>query len=327
LNFGLPREQPIAFLWDATQGKLYLDLNRNGDLTDDSDGKFSSDSGGPKDVLQSFKGIRLMLQTQSGRRPVVLDLDLWDYRSGNSAIYATAKLRSYWSGKFTLEGRDWQLGVIERPQTSDFSGRNGYLLLRDWGKRDEPLNVEDGSLDAFVFPANLFFRGKAYRVECVPEQQDDRSRYRVQLAEQPVGLGEVKISGEFIRRLILKGGPFTVVLDEPSGTSQVPLGTYSGYQVQLQRGGVIASLDQLSSEQGVSKRIVVKGGMTAALVGGPLTNSVTVSRRGKSLVLSYRLVGAGGETYRRLQQASSKPPRFTIFQGEKKLASGEFEFG
>ena len=34
-TFGTPAEQPTAFLWDYTKGKLWLDLNHNRDLTDD----------------------------------------------------------------------------------------------------------------------------------------------------------------------------------------------------------------------------------------------------------------------------------------------------
>jgi hypothetical protein len=52
-----------------------------------------------------------------------------------------------------------------------------------------------------------------------------------------------------------------------------------------------------------------------------------VQRRGHSLNLQYRLVGAGGETYQPLRQDPNEPPRFTIYRGEKEIASGKFEFG
>ena len=62
-------------------------------------------------------------------------------------------------------------------------------------------------------------------------------------------------------------------------------------------------------------------------VGGPLTNSVTASRHGQDLRLDYRLVGAGGQSYQLANQDRSKPPEFAIYKGEKKIASGAFEFG
>jgi hypothetical protein len=61
--------------------------------------------------------------------------------------------------------------------------------------------------------------------------------------------------------------------------------------------------------------------------GGPLANGVSLNRHGKRLSLNYRLVGVGGETYRLLQQDPARPPEFVIYRGDKKIASGKFEFG
>jgi hypothetical protein len=70
-------------------------------------------------------------------------------------------------------------------------------------------------------------------------------------------------------------------------------------------------------------------GKTPAVLdaGGPLTNSVTASRHGQDLRLDYRLVGAGGETYQLVKQDRSQPPEFAIYRGDKRIASGKFEFG
>ena len=68
-------------------------------------------------------------------------------------------------------------------------------------------------------------------------------------------------------------------------------------------------------------------------VGGPLTNSVSVNRRGKILLLNYELVGAGGVlvgaggAYQLVNPDRLHPPEFVIYQGDKKVASGKFEFG
>jgi hypothetical protein len=62
------------------------------------------------------------------------------------------------------------------------------------------------------------------------------------------------------------------------------------------------------------------------LAGGPLTNSVDVMRRGKYLALNYRLTGVGGG-YQLVNQDRSHPPEFTVYQGDRKIGSGKFEFG
>ena len=70
------------------------------------------------------------------------------------------------------------------------------------------------------------------------------------------------------------------------------------------------------------------GKTTAVLkAGGPLDNNVTANRQGPDLVLNYHLVGAGGETFRLAKRDTTKPPKFAIYKGDKKVASGDFEFG
>ena len=61
--------------------------------------------------------------------------------------------------------------------------------------------------------------------------------------------------------------------------------------------------------------------------GGPLTNTVTVSRHGRDLRLDYRLVGAGGATYQLADATRSEPPEFAVYKADRKVTSGKFAFG
>ena len=61
--------------------------------------------------------------------------------------------------------------------------------------------------------------------------------------------------------------------------------------------------------------------------GGPLTNTVTISRRSRSLVFSYRLVGADGASFQAKTNGVRDQPAFAVYQGERQLATGKFEFG
>ena len=75
-------------------------------------------------------------------------------------------------------------------------------------------------------------------------------------------------------------------------------------------------------------RISVSDKAPAVLdAGGPLTNSVTAIREGQDLRLDYKLIGAGGATYQLVKHDTSKPPEFAIYKGDRKIASGKFEFG
>jgi len=62
-------------------------------------------------------------------------------------------------------------------------------------------------------------------------------------------------------------------------------------------------------------------------VGGFLTNSVSVTRRGEVLVLSYRLAGQDGSDYSFAPDRPRTEPEFAVYQGDKKIASGKFQYG
>ena len=47
---------------------------------------------------------------------------------------------------------------------------------------------------------------------------------------------------------------------------------------------------------------------------------------GVATTMLYRLTGAGGP-YQMVNEDRSHPPEFTIYQGDKKIGAGKFEFG
>ncbi len=64
----LPK-QATAFIWDNGRGRLYLDLNRNHDLTDDPKGIFASVS---RDDRQTFTNVHLVLPIGAGSGPAAV---------------------------------------------------------------------------------------------------------------------------------------------------------------------------------------------------------------------------------------------------------------
>ena len=62
----------------------------------------------------------------------------------------------------------------------------------------------------------------------------------------------------------------------------------------------------------------------------PLTPSVTVKRAGRLLTLDYQLLDGDGRKYRRNGPAvtdSSLKPKFAVYQGDRLMDSGNFEYG
>ena len=326
LNFFGDASNAIPFLWQEDAGKLYLDLNRNQDMTDDPDGVFKTPAVKPV-FAQTFTNVHLVFNTAAGKSRLLADITLYDY--GSMRICNLA-VRSFWQGKLTLQGRDWQAGLVQKTVNGQFdrwdSLENCRLLLRAWEKRDQPFNANDGSLTTVPFSRKLFVDGRAYQVDWTMGSKEGEAKPALQFTEQTAPLGELKITGQFIRRLVLPGGPYLVILDEPAGGVKIPTGSYDQPNIQLEEKGTVAFCDSRLSL--VGGRIAVDGKTTAVLkAGGPLTNSLTASRQGQDLVLDYHLVGAGGETYQLAKQDATKPPTFAIYKNDKKIASGDFEFG
>lgn len=322
LKFRMSDTNAMPFIWERDAHKLILDLNRNQDLTDDPSNAFEASS--HSDFYAEFTNVRLPFQTSQGACRILADLRFYTY-SGQPTC--TLAVRSYWHGKARLGGGDTQVGVV----WSDLSGamlfEKGQMVLRPWEKRNESLTVSLGSMDGFSFAKKLFFNGSAYQVDVTAESKNGELVPSLQFTEQTVPLGDLIISGKHIRRLVLNGGPSLVILDQPTERVKVPIGNYSSQpRVLLEQDGKKASIDVNVAPSG--KRLSVESAAPATLTaGGPLTNSISVSRHGQVLRMDYRLIGAGGAAYQLASQDRSKPPKYAVYKGDRAINTGAFEFG
>jgi hypothetical protein len=202
--------------------------------------------------------------------------------------------------------------------------------------------------DAFAFSPKVFFEGRACQLDWSAEPRGREEKLALRLTEEQPALGELRITGSFIQRLVLTGEPYVVVLAEPPTRVKVPRGRYQPYRVWLQQGKAEAYFNfgvpqsgMANVVEGISgsqmpvlgpplpeQAVVVEEGWTAVLaVGGPLTNCVSATHRGRNLLLSYRLIGSGGGEYRMAGGGDRKPPQVTISRSGIKVGSGQFEFG
>jgi hypothetical protein len=313
----------IAFAWDRAAGKLYLDLNRNLNFTDDPAGVFECPDKAYSKYYQTFTNIHLSGQTPSGNREWLVDLNLYNYGSRPGC---TAAMRSFEQGRVTLQGADWQVGIVENPFDASNPLDGSFLLLRPWAARNESFSTSPGSSVTVPLPRKLFFQDQAWRLDCTNEWSGNNARLRLQFAPEQPALGELKVAGDFIQRLTLQNGPYLVVLDRPGPVARVPVGRYSQPGVWLKQGDAEAYRETgyLRSEKGIAVDEKKPAMLTA---GGPLTNSLIAGREGKNLRFNYRLLGAGGEVYQLTRQDRSHPPEFAVYQGDRKIASGKFAFG
>jgi 2-amino-4-hydroxy-6-hydroxymethyldihydropteridine diphosphokinase len=339
--------QSLPFAWDVRERKLYLDLNHNGDLTDDPAGVLTASDGD----LQLFRGLRLRFGSEAGPYDVLVDAHVFE--QGDTArvfLY----VRSLWEGAVGLGGKRWYLAVIDRPNgrigpTASMSKVGARMILRRWADHDQPClwwhaslrHVHDLShvklvdfpfryagnaevFDAFNVPANLFLEGQAYRIEYHVESGGNLAvAFR---AFQPPR-GKLHLGGEYLRRVVLDGGSagFTAVLDSPLAELEVPAGVYPRQIVLLQRAG----FTNIAAGLGTNLLTITETNLAALNVGGPLQNAVRISPDPSSgtVSLNYQLINVAGISFRLAYQDEKAPPRLEIRQGDRQVAQGRFRFG
>jgi len=318
LQVGQDTNNAYAVVWDQPKHKLYVDLNGNLDLTDDPVGVFSSAG---KGFQQVFTNVTLPVKTAAGLHPAILDLHLFTDAQG---IWAQVQLqsRSLWQAKVALAGEEWQVAAVD-----NLFGREGptaakFLLLRPWAVRTNRVSVYDLTSGIVPFPSQLFWLGRAFHLEHRFDTGGETPVCKLELTPQQQPLTELKLSGESLYYAVLHAtNGYTVVVREPPGTLKLPQGIYTVSAVWLKKGA--AEAYRLAD----GPLLINATAPTNIVLGGPLTNSVTLTRQGRKLRMDYRLVGADGGSYRLTQEDRAKPPEFTVYRGGKKVESGKFEFG
>jgi hypothetical protein len=369
LKFGGGPSNAVSFVWQPGVQKLFLDLNRNHDLTDDAAGVFTGRITGPRIPTvnhQVFTNVHLRFPATSAGAPMLVDLNFFQY--GAEALpNVNVMTRSYWRGKVAVAGHDWEVGLLQNVSEQPGSFARGQLLLRPWEQRDKafigwsdsqdayavPFEYRNRALkgaDAFELTRRVFFEGHAWQLDWDAEPGSDPAPFAVRLTEERPALGELQITGQQVERVVMTGGPYAVVLSRPAGSVPVPVGSYNQPTLWLKQGEDQAYFNSLPKSGAPTEpdprcggvrpvwgvpeagKVVVVGEHTPAVLamGGPLTNTVVVSRHGRELKLTHHLIGAGGGEYKLWEYWRKKgdvPPQFVINKGDRQIASGKFAFG
>jgi len=328
LSWGYADSRTSAgLLWDVDVRKLFIDLNADGDLTNDGD-PLVSDEG--SSYYQSFPEFEVSFTSAEGTRsfklaPRFVNAD-WS-RQGQFSI------ASAYAGDIDLHGQTCHLKVwddLDKPLTDP-----RYFLI---AQKDKDGNAE--SPGYFSTPRSVFVGDRCYDLALTPSPQaDGRAGLTCTLTERDVPTGTLAIKGQWVHRLALedksppadgRGILNMIVIPQLSADSAtVPAGTYSVEKFTLQPGGDKPAFSPMS--WGWEKSVTVTEGQTAELaIGGPLKQTVDVSRTGSTLTFSYALTGAGGEPYdlRQLHNFDyNKKPSVAIYKGDMQLATGSFEYG
>jgi hypothetical protein len=321
LPFARDEKDYLCFAWDFTEQMLYLDLNRNLDLTDDPAGVVTNK--GKSKWRPDFGNIRIQSDHPQGKIPYMVRVNLLTFNRFRQ-VFCNVLVRSGWQGDIELYGKKWQVAVVDN--LDGVIGKEDIFTVRPYERSDKD-PVEFGSTDRLYVPREFFLDGHAYDLAFDFASQKKKSELIASFMESRPAMGEVQLDGRFIKRLILreskeKGSPL-VILDSPDKIVRLPARTYRTQRIFLD-GGKKHGLFWADGEKEIS---VVQGKIFVLKMGGHLNHSVRERRNGRNLSLDYTLLGIGDEKYKQLAADRRNPPTFAITRGDHTVFSGSFKYG
>ena len=304
----------IPFIWDINLSRLYVDINRNNDLTDDGANSIFTSRSEPG--YGFFNNIQMKFQADSVEIPFVISVTLYDFNLSYSSSY----IQSGFIGEIELHGKKWQLAIADNLNGIINSDDYLYLLPAE-------MNLDRGSQQqSFSAAQTIFIDGHNYTASYEIINKNDKPVLQVTLTESDYSKGEVNIRGKSIRLLTLETDSVLVQLDSPVGAIAVPIGNYSVSDVFLDGGKFgIFRAEEFPLES--SKITVAEDQSCDLTIGAPLNNTARISRMGNVITLDYELLGIGKEKYEKITQTLTEAPTLSVFKGDRKIASGKFEFG
>ncbi|MCX5636956.1 MAG: hypothetical protein NTX52_04585 [Planctomycetota bacterium] len=306
----------VGFIWDKSEGRLYVDLNKDGDLTNDPNGILESERKQRAD-FQNFPAFPLSFSTRNGISRYQVKADMqgteWFQQAGFT-------IRSGYSGQIDLYGGQWRFSVND-----NFEGivqKGSRLSVSPTGK--DATNF----ISSLPSPESLFLEGQCYDMAFEFRKSDnDYPALWCKLTERTVPLATLRVEGRWISQLVLGDDDVLVLPPLTEGAFSVPAMPLSVKKCCLKYE---KDKPEISPKANMPSVHLLENQEMVLRIGGPLGNSVDIKRAGKILKFNYELVGVGGEKYD-VQQITNydnnKKPSIAIYKGDMQLAGGKFEFG
>ncbi len=306
LRLGTNRQDNLGFAWDRAQGRLYLDLGHNLDLTDDAAGVVEADD---DEWYQEFDDIPLV--NNSGPVPIPYQVGLRFSHRG----YAYVEINSGWRGEVQLGDATWHVTVVDNLDGQ--LGLGDKLIVSQVS--DEPGGV--GVVDRLPLVRDLTLNDQSYKLSFafVAGASNPALQVTAETVAPPAGF--LVVTGRHIAYLRLAGDDRAAIFARPPERFLWPAGRYTDNTIYLQAGSgspFSANLKDIS---------ITQGGFTTLDAGAPLEHKVRVTRSMAGVNLSYRLLGLGGEEYQAGDDSQLRRPRFTIYRDGHELDGGHFEYG
>lgn len=305
IRFGDGPSDFIGVACDAAANTLYIDRNRNLDLTDDGPGVMAADTFGPG--YCEFNDVTIELT--HGDMPVSYLLDINVYGD-----YFSPSVRSGWKGDLEIAGKACSIGVADNLD-GVFDGGDTFVFDHE---RHRAARLPFGDEDELPLPRWFLFEGQNYHMESTFRVLDGETALAVTLTPITEGLMDISFEGQAVSRVLLAGKDDSYgMLDWPLPAMRIPEGVYIPYRVDV--------LDTFYGhpEDGAELKA---GGNTVLKAGGPLNQEVRVARSGGSLNMDYVLKGMDDTQYDS-DRGSDERAGFAVYKDGRVIETGQFEYG
>ena len=297
----------VGFAYDEQGRKLYLDLNRNLDLTDDPQGEFEA---GVDEWGGAFKNISIPIEKDGRRRDLRFDLEIY------GASFAQCEVKSSWeSGAVAIGGRTFRMAVVDDGDGAFDSKDRLYLTLAE-DKEEDVAPIGMG------VPKTLVVDGAAHELSF--EWSADGKTLALSVEPSSMAMRELALEGEGIERIVLESSDVSAMFMAPGNRIRLPAGRYNG-QVYVRMGEGEEAVSWRAWN--VSRRVKDSDKVGTWLVGGPIRSKLTCRAAGAKLEFDQETIGAGGEAYRWNGGAVLGEPKLRVKHADEVVHVGTFEYG
>jgi len=311
----------VGLLWDGPAGALYVDFNRNLDLTDDAPGAYQAAYAKDRQV---FHGVALQGSAEQGAIPYSTEVEFrYSPPYSKRSPFRMVWIRSAWVGVVELHGKAWRL-VYADNMNGAVDHEDAFVVEESAGDDVHALHFGDRER----VPEHVVLNGHRYGLSLAFESGSDGTvDVMATLVEKPCTTGQVAVAGQFVERVVLRSveadQPDDLIVCGAGQTLTAPVGALSVEKVFLKGHVFYAGTYQMPA-----KYVTVAQDKPATIrIGGPLKRRIGAVQKGCALSLDYSLTAVGGERYMELYQDADSPPGFDVYKGGQKVASGSFEYG
>jgi hypothetical protein len=337
---GKDEKDYIPFAWNVKTAKLYLDFNRNFDLTDDPDNVFKANEKRKKAQRFTTIPIERKVDIPHEKSPLVLrfkdtkpihtsvyyvDFTLMDYNK----LILYVDVNSSWQGEIDLPNikalmtvTDDLDGWIGPREESKGLSRDIYnlesIVLKDLSTSATSRSYD--FIQAQAITDKIHINTRPYEVQYDFAEHSGEICLKASFKEAKPDMGTVLLRGTHIKQLNFYGDS-RVHLFSPSGKLIIPAGKY--YKVEP----ILETPDEKQIFIGFPGKgfTLEKNGEYVLKVGAPLKSTISINPYRGGLNIAYALTGIGNEEYTFLNEDA--PPQFEIYKGDKRIFSDKFQFG